>query len=87
MRLARLVGTLLALSCAGSAGSPIELPPGSGVEPGADAVLGFYARTQAFYARLAQRRLNARRQRLTHTLLLHALRLDEQHARPASRQP
>jgi hypothetical protein len=59
VRLARLVGALLALGCAGSASSPVEIPPGTGVEPAADEVLGFYARTEAFYARLAQRRLNA----------------------------
>jgi hypothetical protein len=59
VRLARLVGAVLALGCAGSAAGPIPLPPGTGVAPGPDAVLGFYARAEAFYARLAQRRLNA----------------------------
>ena len=59
MRLAGLLGALLALGCAGTTGGPIPVPAGSGVAPAADAVLGFYARADAFYARLAQRRLNA----------------------------
>jgi hypothetical protein len=58
VRLAGLLALALALGCAGSTG-PIPLPPGTGVAPGADAVLGFYARAESFYARLAQRRLNA----------------------------
>jgi hypothetical protein len=48
----------LALGCAGGAG-PIPLPPGAGVNPEPDVVLGFHARAEAFYARLAKRRLNA----------------------------
>jgi hypothetical protein len=58
VRLAGLVGLALALGCAESIG-PIALPPGTGVAPGADAVLGFYARAESFYTRLAQRRVNA----------------------------
>jgi len=58
VRLAGLVALALVLGCAESTG-PIPLPPGTGVAPGAGAVLGFYARAESFYARLAQRRLNA----------------------------
>jgi len=53
-----LLGLLLALGCAGSGGR-IPLPPGTGVAPESDVVLGFHARAEAFYARLAKRRLNA----------------------------
>lgn len=49
---------LLALGCASGAG-PIPLPEGAGVDPDPEVVLGFYARAEAFYARLAKRRLNA----------------------------
>lgn len=46
------------LCCAGSGGS-IPLPPGTGVAPGPEAALGFYSRADAFYRRLAKRRMNA----------------------------
>jgi hypothetical protein len=52
------VGLVLALGCAEAAG-PIPVPPGTGVSPEPDVVLGFYARAEAFYARLALRRVNA----------------------------
>ena len=58
MRLAGLAGLVLVLGCAGAGGS-IPLPAGTGVAPEPDAVLGFYARAESFYARLARRRLNA----------------------------
>lgn len=57
----RLLGALalaLAVGCAADAG-PIPLPEGTGASPDPDVVLGFYARAEAFYARLAKRRLNA----------------------------
>jgi hypothetical protein len=49
---------LLALGCVGSSAG-IALPPGTGMAPDPEVVLGFYARAEAFYARLAKRRLNA----------------------------
>jgi hypothetical protein len=49
---------LLALACAGGEG-PIPLPPGTGVAPDAEVALGFHARVEAFYARLAMRRVDA----------------------------
>jgi hypothetical protein len=58
VRLARLAGLVLALGCAGAEG-PIPLPSGTGVAPDPEVVLGFYARAETFYARLARRRLNA----------------------------
>ena len=59
MKRALRVGVaVLAAACAGSDGS-IPIPPGSGVAPEPQAVLEFHARAVAFYARLAQRRLNA----------------------------
>lgn len=56
-RLAALALALV-LGCA-EAGGPIPLPQGAGVEPAPEVVLGFYARAEAFYDRLAKRRLNA----------------------------
>jgi len=58
VRLAGLLAAALLLGCAESVG-PISLPPGTGVEPPPDAVLGFYSRAESFYTRLAQRRVNA----------------------------
>jgi hypothetical protein len=58
VRLAGLAGLVLALGCAGVEGS-IPLPPGTGVAPEPQVVVGFYARAEGFYARLARRRLNA----------------------------
>jgi hypothetical protein len=49
---------LLWLGCGGS-GGPIPLPPGTGVAPGPQEALGFYSRAEAFYQRLAKRRMNA----------------------------
>ena len=58
MRSRPLLGLVLALACAGSP-ARIPLPAGTGVAPDPERVLGFYARADAFYARLAKRRLNA----------------------------
>ena len=57
-RLLRALALVLATACAGQGGS-IPLPEGSGASPGPEVVLGFYSRAEAFYARLAKRRLNA----------------------------
>lgn len=59
--MSRLLGALalvLTVGCAAAAG-PIPLPAGAGVNPDPEVVLGFYSRVEAFYARLAKRRLNA----------------------------
>ena len=59
--MSRLLGALalaLAVGCSTEAG-PIPLPEGGGANPEPDVVLGFYSRAEAFYARLAKRRLNA----------------------------
>jgi hypothetical protein len=49
---------LCLLGCASGSG-PIPLAPGTGVAPGPETVLGFYARAEGFYGRLAKRRMNA----------------------------
>ena len=46
-------------SACGGASGPMPLPPGTGVAVDAQAALGFYARAEAFYERLARRRMNA----------------------------